>query len=216
MAKYLGMEVCAFSLVTNLAAGMTGKQLSHEEVGESITSLFLFSLSLPPFRSSFFFLLSIHVHVSAETAGKAAKSFEQFMKVFISEITLLPSSSPRIAPVHPPPSHRFSLPQPVPLARSADEIRQATASVAISLSLNVQEGRHAHSSSPSSSPELVVLYANEKDQIHHIVNFLQSADAKFLNIRGIFLRWKKLTWIQKENEVFIESPTFFFTSIFIF
>ena len=33
-AKALGMEVCAFSLVTNLAAGMTGKELSHEEVGK--------------------------------------------------------------------------------------------------------------------------------------------------------------------------------------
>lgn len=34
LARFLGMDVCAFSVVTNFAAGMTGNELSHTETKE--------------------------------------------------------------------------------------------------------------------------------------------------------------------------------------
>ncbi|MBZ8135456.1 purine-nucleoside phosphorylase [Afifella sp. IM 167] len=34
LARYLGMKVAAFSVITNLAAGMTGRELSHDETKE--------------------------------------------------------------------------------------------------------------------------------------------------------------------------------------
>jgi len=34
LARFLGMKVAAFSVITNLAAGMTGRELSHEETKE--------------------------------------------------------------------------------------------------------------------------------------------------------------------------------------
>ena len=34
LARFLGMDVAAFSVVTNFAAGMTGAELSHTETKE--------------------------------------------------------------------------------------------------------------------------------------------------------------------------------------
>ena len=34
-ARHMGMEVCGISCITNLAAGMSKKQLSHAEVQET-------------------------------------------------------------------------------------------------------------------------------------------------------------------------------------
>ena len=35
VARHMGMEVCGISCVTNLAAGLSDKVLSHEEVQET-------------------------------------------------------------------------------------------------------------------------------------------------------------------------------------
>ena len=34
-ARHLGMEICGISCITNMAAGISGRELSHEEVGET-------------------------------------------------------------------------------------------------------------------------------------------------------------------------------------
>lgn len=34
-ANHMGMEICGISCITNMAAGITGQQLSHQEVGET-------------------------------------------------------------------------------------------------------------------------------------------------------------------------------------
>jgi purine-nucleoside phosphorylase len=34
LARFLGLKVLAFSVITNFAAGMTGKELSHAETKE--------------------------------------------------------------------------------------------------------------------------------------------------------------------------------------
>ena len=34
-ARHLGLEVCGISCITNLAAGLSGKELSHQEVQET-------------------------------------------------------------------------------------------------------------------------------------------------------------------------------------